>query len=292
MQAGRGFAASILALVLGLSLSLSLGACGPDLGGLEKGEDGRVAAAFNGDSLELDTGLRVFVTEIDAPRGQAPYARQAQAELDALVLHREVRLAYGGTKRWVPSRLPEGQAPSETAIAHVFVKSEGGRWFWLQHEMVARGAAYVRTRGDNHARAEELLALESQARAAGNGLWGERAYRVLSAAQAAGEAADLTERCQSRDAPYRFVEGVVAGIEESGGRAALRLSGDEEFTLVVFGRAHRDWRGPAFHTYEGKRVRARGALETFRRRNAPADAPGRAQMCVDDAGALELIERG
>lgn len=286
MRAGRG----IFIGLMGLALGLCLGGCGPDLGGLEKGEEGRAAAAFNGDSLELDSGLRVFLAEIDAPRGDAPYARQAQAELDALALHRELRLAYGGTKRWVPSRLPEGQAPAETAIAHVFVKSEGGRWFWLQHEMVARGAAFVRTRGDNHARAEELLTLERQARAAGNGMWGERAYQVLSAAQAAGEAADLTERCQSRDAPYRFVEGVVAGVEESGGRAALRLTGEAGFTLVVFGRAHRDWRGPAFHTYEGKRVRARGPLENFRPRNAP-EGPGRAQMCIDDSGALEVLER-
>ena len=59
---------------------------------------------------------------------------------DALALHREVLLAYGGAKRWVGRPRDGEQAANEAAIAHVFVKSEGGRWFWLQHELVSRGA--------------------------------------------------------------------------------------------------------------------------------------------------------
>ena len=112
----------------------------------------------------MDSGLRIFLAEIDAPRGEDAYAAQSQGELEAMTLHREVLLAYGGTRRWVP-RPREGQTevPDEAAIAHVFVKSEGGRWFWLQHEMVARGAAYVRPRHDNHSRSEELIALEARA---------------------------------------------------------------------------------------------------------------------------------
>jgi hypothetical protein len=125
-------------------LMLALSACGPQLGALEKGETGQVVRAYNGDTLELDSGLRVFLAEIDAPRGEEEYARQAQGELEALALHRNVRLAYGGTQRWAP-RVREGEAPPaepapETAVAHVFVQSEGGRWFWLQHELVAKGA--------------------------------------------------------------------------------------------------------------------------------------------------------
>ncbi len=133
---GRGFA--LLAAVAFL-----LTACGPNLGALEKGEEGRVVRAYNGDTLELDSGLRVFLAEIDAPRGDEEYARQAQGELEALALHRNVRLAYGGTRRWTPrvreGRAPASEPPPETAVAHVFVQSEGGRWFWLQHELVSRG---------------------------------------------------------------------------------------------------------------------------------------------------------
>ncbi|HRE43211.1 MAG TPA: hypothetical protein PKY87_04490, partial [Terricaulis sp.] len=76
-----------------LALTL-VSACGPQIGDLEKGETGRVVRAFNGDALELDNGLVIFLAEIDAPARDQPYAGQAQAELEALALHREVHLAY------------------------------------------------------------------------------------------------------------------------------------------------------------------------------------------------------
>jgi hypothetical protein len=122
------------------------------------------SCAPNGDTLELDSGLRVFLAEIDAPRGEDDYAAQANGELEAFALHRDVLLAYGETRRWV-GRPREGDAgpPPEAAVAHVFVKSEGGRWFWLQHELVTRGAAFVRPRRDNHQRSADLIALEARA---------------------------------------------------------------------------------------------------------------------------------
>ncbi|MEQ1812706.1 MAG: thermonuclease family protein, partial [Terricaulis sp.] len=159
---------------------LLLAACGPQIGELERGEKGRVVRVFAGDTLLLDDGSRVFLAEIDAPSGEAPYAAQSQGELEALVLHRDVLLAYGGERRWVGRPREGDEAPREAAIAHVFVKSEGGRWFWLQHELVSRGAAYVRARANNHARVDELLTLEQRAREAERGMWAQRAYRPLT----------------------------------------------------------------------------------------------------------------
>ena len=81
-------------------LFLLLAACGPQIGELERGEEGRVVRAYNGDTLELDSGLRVFLAEIDAPRGEEDYASQANGELEALALHRQALLAFGGERRW------------------------------------------------------------------------------------------------------------------------------------------------------------------------------------------------
>jgi endonuclease YncB( thermonuclease family) len=106
------------------TLALFLTACGPQIGDLEPGEEARVVRTYNGDTLELDNGLRVFLAEIDAPRGEDDYAAQAQGELEAQALHREVLLAYGGTRRWA-GRAREDGTTNEAAIAHVFVKSEG-----------------------------------------------------------------------------------------------------------------------------------------------------------------------
>jgi endonuclease YncB( thermonuclease family) len=293
------------ALVL---LVLAVGACGPQIGALERGEEGRVARAVNGDTLELDSGLRVFLAEIDAPRGEAAYGAQAQGELEALTLHREVLLAYGGTRRWVrrgsapepPPPAEDGQpaappgpaqtvataqtsAPAETAIAHVFVKSEGGRWFWLQHELVARGAAYVRPRRDNHARSAELLEIETQARAGARGMWGRREYRPLNVRAAARAALAADPSCMRADAPYRVVEGRVTQAQTFERRAALAMESaaeDAPFALVVFGENFAGWDGPQLNALSGARVRARGPLGVFH---------GEPQLCLEHGSQLEVL---
>lgn len=259
-------------------------ACGPQLGALEKGETGRVVRAYNGDTIELDSGLRVFLAEIDAPRDEDAYAAQAQGELEALALHREVQLAYGGTRRWV-GRAREGQgAAPEAAIAHVFVKSEGGRWFWLQHELVDKGAAYVRPRRDNHARAEELRAVEARARAAERGLWGRREYRPLSVRRAADAALAANVNCLNGAAPYRVIEGRVREARVFGRRAALEMDGARDgapFSLVVFGESFSGWDGAPLASLTGARVRARGPLGVYR---------GQPQLCLDHSSQLELLD--
>lgn len=202
---------------------LFLAACGPQIGDLAKGESGRVVRAFNGDALELDNGLVVFLAEIDAPARDQPYAAQAQAEFEALALHREVQLAYGGARRWVGRPRAGEEAAPEAAIAHVFVKSEGGGWFWLQHELVSRGAAFTRPRRENFARAKELATLEAQARAGQRGLWRQRAYRPLNARSASAAAREAGGACTRGAAPYRIVEGRVSEGRAFSNRAALTL---------------------------------------------------------------------
>ncbi len=270
-----------------LLFALLLSACGPQLGDLERGEEGRVVRAYNGDTLQLDNGLRIFLAEIDAPRGNEDYAAQAQGELEALALNRPVRLAYGGTKRWLPRQRegepPPDEPPPETAIAHVFVRSEGGRWFWLQHELVARGAAFVRPRRDNRARVTDLLNVESRARADDRGLWGRRDYRPLTARSAGALALETNANCLTGRAPYRIVEGRVGAADVFDRRAALTVEGAPEaqfFTIVVFGQSFAQWDGPALNSLAGARIRARGTLGIYR------DQP---QMCLDDASQLEIL---
>jgi endonuclease YncB( thermonuclease family) len=263
---------------------LTLAACGPQLGSLERGETGRVVRAYNGDTLELDSGLRVFLAEVDAPRGENAYAAQSQGELEAMALHREVQLAYSGARRWV-GRPGEGDTgpPPEAAIAHVFVKSEGGRWFWLQHELVSRGAAYVRPRRENHARTEELLALETRARAAERGLWGQREYQPLTPRRAASAALEADANCLRGAAPYRIVEGRVREARVFDTRASLSMEGaDEEapFALVVFGENFSAWDGVSLAALAGARVRARGPLGVFR---------GEPQLCLEHSSQLEVL---
>jgi len=270
-------AAAALRAFIACALAL-LAACGPQLGELEQGESGRVVRAFNGDGLELDSGLVVFLAEIDAPSGEDAYAAQAQGELEALALHRAVRLAYGGEKRW---RSRDGAR--QAALAHVFVRSEGGRWFWLQHELVARGAAYARPRRGNAARTPELMALEARARRERRGLWASREHRPLDPAGAAAAALAAAVNCLSAAAPYRIVEGRIAAAEVGESRAQLAFAAEDAapaFTLALFGESFAAWEGPAPASLNGRRVRARGPLGIYR---------GQAQLCLDHASQLEIV---
>jgi endonuclease YncB( thermonuclease family) len=285
-----------------------IAACGPDLGGLERGEDGRVAGVQGGAALSLETSDRVLLAEIDAPRGDAPFAAEARVELETLAQGRKVRLAYGGAKRLPPrpadAANADAEAPSPPATAHVFVQSEGGRWFWLQHELVSRGAAFVRPRPANHARTRELLAVEAEARAAKRGLWALPEYRVLGPVAAAEAARAANVNCRNRDAPYRIVEGAVADADVQQHRASLVLeavrpprrgaeliapvadaaadAAPAPFSIVIFGDAFADWDGAPLFSFEGERLRARGALGMFR---------GAPQLCVDRSEQIEVLRR-
>lgn len=271
------------------AMAFLLCACGPQIGDLEKGEQSRVVRAYGGDTLELESGLRVFLAEIDAPRGEQPYAAQAQGELEALALNRPVLLAYGGVRRWTPRPRVNAETdappdpPRETAIAHVFVQSEGGRWFWLQHELVSRGAAYVRPRRDNHARTTDLLALEAQARASERGLWEDSAYAAMTARAAATAALAANESCLRGAAPYRIVEARVGDAQVFARRASLTLDGapvETPFSIVVFGESFSAWDGPPLASLEGQRVRARGSLGVFH------EQP---QLCLDHSSQIEIV---
>jgi endonuclease YncB( thermonuclease family) len=270
-----------------LALACLAGACGPQIEGLEKGETGRVAQILDGDTITLDNGLRVTLTEVEAPFGEQPFAREARAGLERLALHRPAQLAYGGLKR-LPAAAKSGAAPrggappAQTALAQVFVRSEGGRWIWLQQAMAAEGLARVRTRKENHSRVAELLAAEAQARAARRGLWAKPAYRVLTADAAAAQAGTLPTRCGQ--GPFWIVEGVVREVSADPERVYINFGANyqTDFTVAVYGQDVADWQaqGPAFASYEGKRVRVRGRAAN---RGGPL-------ICADHPAQIEVLK--
>lgn len=145
---------------------------------LQPGETGRVVTIIDGDLLVLDTGQRVRLVSIEAPalyprdREAEPYAAESARVLEDLALGRRVRLYYPGLTRDRYDR----------ALAHVITIDGAGPQIWLNAAMLDRGAAWVRLYPDTAARADELLALERQARGSGRGLWRTETYRVQSAA--------------------------------------------------------------------------------------------------------------
>ncbi|MEQ1784476.1 MAG: thermonuclease family protein [Hyphomonadaceae bacterium] len=180
-------------------------------GDLAEGEGGRVARVLDGDSLALDTRLRVRLAEVEAPaagygdRAGEPGAAVARTIMERASVGRQARLWYGGLSRDRYQR----------AIAHVIARDEVGAGVWLNGVSARQGAARVRTYPDNAKRARRLLALESEARAAKLGLWAEESWRVRALDDLA-------------DAPYfSIVEGLIAGPGErpGDGDAVLESAG-------------------------------------------------------------------
>ncbi|MEQ1490416.1 MAG: hypothetical protein ABL932_07700, partial [Terricaulis sp.] len=128
----------------------------------------------------------------------------------------------------------------------------------------------------------ELLAVERRARAAERGMWGERAYRPLTARAAARVAIEANANCTRGDAPFRIVEGRIAEAQVFDRRASLRVEGavDPPFSVVLFGESFGAWDGPDLETLNGAKVRVRGPLGVFH------DEP---QLCIDHSSQMEVV---
>lgn len=238
---------------IGVVASLALlSGCGPDIKGLEPGETGKIASVSDGDTLTLDSGLKVQLTGIIAPRRgfrerpDEPKAKEARQTLEKIALGREAKLAYGGEKR-----LAGSETAQELALAQVYVKSEGGRWIWAQEAMLREGMARARPWKDNHARYAALYAAEEIARKAKKGMWADKAYRVRKA-----------ETIKPDDKGFQIVEGVVRSIGKTEKKTYLNFGDDykTDFTVSVDADALPNWtpKDAPLDSLEHKRIRVRG----------------------------------
>ena len=153
--------------VLAALLLLLLAACGDSaaLDRLAPMGRGRVVEVISPDLVMLDDGKAVKLAGLAYMPRDEPYAAQATAELQKLVLGQEVELLSGGAAR----------DPFGRRVAHLrLVKGRK----WVEGEMLDAGAARVRTFPDNRALAKEMLEREARARVAKRGLWALPFYEV------------------------------------------------------------------------------------------------------------------
>ena len=261
----------LLACVLAFLLPGPAWAASPN--DLESGERERVVKVLDGDTVDLESGLRVRLAGIQAPElakpwlpqsVDEPFARKSRDALVALVENREVELRYGGARRDRHGR----------ALAHM-VRGDG---LWVQRAMIAAGMARVYSFADNRALVPELLAAERAARAARRGLWAHPWYRVRGA-----EALD-------RDAnTFQIVEDRVLAAAVVRGRVYLNFGSDwrTDFTITVAPRDRRPfeeaWAAAGVDSVSalaGRRVRARGWIDLY---NGP-------QIVADHPEQIELVD--
>ena len=220
----------------------------------EREERARAVEIVDGDTLVLDDGRQVRLVGIQAPKlplGRPnfptwPLAGEAKAELAALTMGRELRLAYSGREMDRHRR----------QLAHLHAPAPGGGEVWVQEALLEQGMARVYSFPDNRALVAEMLAAERAARAARRGIWGDPFYAIRGPAET-GRHIDS----------FQLVEGRVLGAAVVRGRAYLNFGADwkTDFTVTLAPPVRRLFEAEGLDplAYEGRRVRVRGWLKSF-----------------------------
>ena len=234
---------AILALLLSLALLASPPAAAR-LPAFERGETAEVRSVVDGGDIVLADGRSVRLAGIELPRPAAahgrawPFAAEAKAALEKLVLGRAVELRFAGNRRDRHGRV----------LAHVFV---GKRW--VQGEMLRRGLARVQSTADNRLGVDEMLAREERARQARRGLWRDPFYAVR-----------VPEEAGRYAGSFQIVEGSLVDAAAVDGQLFLNFADDwrTAFSLRLAPETLRLFRAEGIDAaaLRGERLRVRGFI--------------------------------
>ncbi len=249
----KAWSKKILVAVSGLTLSL--GSVGLRMADLKLGETGQLRSVLDGDTLYLDSGLKVRLSAIQAPKlplGREgfeawPLGEESKSALETLTKDKRLQLYYGGE-----SRDRYGRALAQTFT----LDGEGDRDVWLQEEMVRLGMARVYTWPDTFQDSKKLYAAEIEARDAKRGIWGNDYYRIRSP-----EPNALAQDVDS----YQIIQGVITSTADIRGQVYLNFGADyrTDFTIIIAKRDRKRFEKSGINplSLEGATVRVRGWVE-------------------------------
>ncbi len=234
---------------------------------LPHGGEARVVAVVDGDTIVLNDRRQVRLVGIQAPKlplGRTgfepwPLSDEAKTHMSRLCQGKAVHL-----------RLPaRPQDRHGRVLAHV-VADDGA---WLQGEMLKAGLARVYTFSDNRDLADELLALERQARAERRGIWALPYYAPRTPENVAGDIGT-----------FQIVEGWVQDAARVKKRIYLNFGADwrKDFTIAVEARHDQAFldAGIDLLRLRDQRVRVRGWVKS---KNGP-------MIEVDHPERLEILQ--
>ena len=241
--------------VLTSAVVLAFSSLGLRMSDLTAGETGQLRSVSDGDTLYLDSGLKVRLAAIQAPKlplGREgfkawPLGEESKAALEKLTKGKTLQLFYGGERRDRYDR----------ALAQVYsLDGEGAKNIWLQEEMVRLGMARVYTWPDTFQDSEKLYAAEVKARDAKRGIWGQDYYSIRSP-----EPNALAQDIDS----YQIVQGIVTSTADVRGQVYLNFGADykTDFTIAIAKRDRKRFKKANLDplSLEGATVRIRGWIE-------------------------------
>lgn len=222
--------------------------------GLRAGPKGVVVEVVDGDTVVLDSDIKVRLIGIQAPKlplGREgfetwPLAELAKQELERLALGKNVEIRYGGAQIDRHGRV----------LGHMFV---GDDQIWAQGVMLREGLARVYSFADNRFCLNELYQIEAQARVDMVGIWdGEAFYAIRDASK--------PERILQRLDQYEIVEGRILNADRVGSRIYLNFGEywKEDFTIVIERAGMRRFEDAGIDPlqFEDALVRVRGWIES------------------------------
>ena len=241
--------------VLISAFTLALTSMGLRMPDLKAGEVGQLQSVLDGDTLYLESGLKVRLAAIQAPKlplGRKgfeawPLGEESKATLQKLTHGKTLQLYYGGERRDRYGR----------ALAQTFtLNDERLPELWLQEEMVRLGMARVYTWPDSYQNSEKLYAAEIKARDAKRGIWGNDYYHIRRP-----EPNALAQDIDS----YQIVQGVITSAADVRGQIYLNFGADykTDFTIAIAKRDRKRFKRAGLDplSLEGATVRVRGWIE-------------------------------
>lgn len=232
---------------------------------LGEGPSGVVSKVFDGNTMELDSGIVVRLSGAEAPHPAGarpgsvaePLADAAKAALAKLVLNQNVRL---GLDTEETDRYGHMEA-------QVFIDAPEG--VWIEEAMIAAGMARAVVPLKNRGCVGELVAAEGAARANGLGIWADPYYSVRDAADPAALA--------GRTGHYELIEGEVVGTGEARNRLYLDFGRvwKDDVTATIDQKARGLFTAAGIDplSLKGARVRIRGWVESRQGPLVELDSP-------------------
>ena len=243
------------------------------LDGLKKGEAGKVVRVIDGDSFVLESGLKVELAGVQAPKpawpdkgyDAWPLADEARQALSQIIQGQTVQLYYSGKPRDRYDR----------ALAQVWI--DGGEPVWVQEEMIAKGYGRVYTWPKQAQNTARLLTAEDAARSAKIGIW----HGATTNGYYDVRSPDPNPLAQYVDS-VQIVEGIIISTAKVRDITYLNFGSDykTDFTAAIGKSAQKYFKAAEYDplTLTGARVRVRGWIEL---RNGPMvwlDTPERLEV--------------
>lgn len=132
----------------------------------------KVVSVIDGDTIELAGGDRLRLLGLDTPEKGEPFYDSAKAFLNALLVGKNIEVAYSKKRRDGYGRL----------LGYIYIDS-----IWVNKEIIKNGLAHLYLFEDNLAdkeRIDELLSAQNKAMDGGQGVWSikrqEEAYYLAS----------------------------------------------------------------------------------------------------------------